>query len=252
MLALASACSAGDVTPKDASGEAVGQKSDMPPIYVDSEVEYLIAGRNTMRESYLENLDVCQQAGLPLEPLSDDEVARLGMARLQRWFLDDTFAFRWEKWNFGSASGTQDGLCRFVFATEGSHQFFAPGRHAAVDLSNGEHFSQPPRHAGFHAREALSAADVAGQLSGTETEVSGQACRQATAGTVEGCAWSGGGQWGFNARVPSLQPSNVAHLSNTIVLSQAPTQGDGMRVRTRAFNIGAGFTPAEMMPEASR
>src|SRR5690606_25382676 len=142
---LAAACSGeGPAGPDDTGGAASDRDAvtSMPAIYVDSRVEFLIDGRNLVRENYLVNLDVCRDSGLPLRELSDDEVAKLGMGRLQRWYRTDSFAYRFEEWRFHAESSDQSGLCQFALSTSGAHHYVTPDTHRAMNLATGETFSE--------------------------------------------------------------------------------------------------------------
>lgn len=250
LVLLASACAGEGATAGDQPQAAGSRAGQMPAIYVDSDVELLSNDRNQVAEGYARNLQVCEGTGLAVVPLSAGDEAKLGKGRLQRWYRGDAFAYRWEEWRY-AAGETRETMCSFALVTTGVHEYFSPGSHQAVNLSTGATHANPPRDADFFARtpeQARSNTVPAGRVPERDREVAGQSCEHARAGHIEGCAWSGGARWGFNARVPSLQPNNVPHLNRTIVLEQDPVRGSGMRVRTATFQIHADFDPASMQP----
>lgn len=249
----------GDMGDAAAGGDAV---TSMPAIYVDSRVEFLIDGRNLVRENYLVNLGVCRESGLPLRELSDDEVAKLGMGRLQRWYRTDSFAYRFEEWRFYAESSDQSGLCQFALSTSGAHHYVTPDTHRAMDLATGKTFSEPQLYRDYFPRrpvvytsdserlelEARSATRVPAK----DRLVAGQPCEHHTVDWVDACDWSGGLEWGFRTSNSGLVTNSVRSLFSRITLEQEPLGSDGIRLTTQTFQVGAGFDESEMLPETAQ
>lgn len=129
--------------------------TSMPAIYVDSHVEFFSNDINLVREGYLRNLDACRQSDLPIRELPDDEVAKLGTARLQRWFRSDSFAYRWERWRFHTVSSGQAGMCQFMLSTSGAHHYVTPDTHRAMNLETGKAFSDPGPYRDYFPRRPV-------------------------------------------------------------------------------------------------
>lgn len=263
VIVLTAACAGeGPAGPGDMGGAAKDREAvtSMPAIYVDSRLEFLIDDRNLVRDNYLLNRDVCRESGLPLRELSDEEVAKLGTGRLQRWYRSDRFAFRLEEWRFYAESRDQSGLCQFALSTSGAHHYVTPDTHQAMNLATGETFSEPqlyrdyfPRHPVDDANESEDLelqARNATRVPAKDRLVAGQPCEHFAVDRIDSCDWSGGKEWGFRTSNLGLLTNSVRSLFSFITLEQEPVGSDGMRLTTQTFQVGARFDESEMLPEA--
>lgn len=263
VLVLTAACAGEGSSESDNMG-GVDENRDvvtsMPAIYVDSRLEFLIDDRNLVRDNYLLNRDVCRENGLPLRELSDEEVAKLGTGRLQRWYRSDSFAFRLEEWRFYAESRDQSGLCQFALSTNGAHHYITPDTHQAMNLATGETFSEPQLYRDYFPRRPVEhskdSEDLELQARNATREpakdrlVAGQPCEHFAVDRIDACDWSGGSEWGFDTSNSGLLTNSVRSLFHRITLEQEPVGSDGMRLTTQTFQVGAGFGESEMLPEA--
>src|SRR5690606_16869802 len=234
VLVLAAACTGegpvGPAGPGDTGGAATDRDAvtSMPAIYVDSRLEFLMDGKNFVRENYLANLDVCRESGLPLRELSDEEVGKLGTGRLQRWYRADSFAYRLEEWRFYAESSDQSGLCQFALSTRGAHHYITPDSHRATNLATGETFSDPQTYRDYFPRRPVEhSSDMevlqlqarnSTRVPAKDRLVAGQPCEHYAVDWIDACDWSDGKQWGFDTSNSGLLTDNVRSLFSSITL----------------------------------
>lgn len=265
LVLLAAACAGerpahagGEDTARAGAPDPAAPAGAMPAIYVDSQVEFFGGGNNTERDSYLRTVEACRKGGMAPGELSDEDVARLGTGRLQRWYLPDAFAYRWERWGYYAVGGSPSGLCQFRLSTQGAHHFITGDAHSAIDLKTGKAFSDPDSYRFFFPREPVDTADGIAALTveargesrvpDRDRQVAGQPCEHFVRGYVDACDWSGGKQWGFDTKPHGLAVDNVRSLATRITLEQEPVDGNGMRVTTPVFQLGAVFDESDMHP----
>lgn len=261
VLVMASACSAD--RPVGAGSGAVAKATDpgissMPAIYVDSRLEFTMRGKNFVRDNYEASLDACRESGLPLRELSEEEVAKLGTGRLQRWYRADSFAYRLEEWRFHAESDDRSGLCQFALFTDGVHHYITPDSHQAMDLATGKAFSAPEQYRDYFPRRPVvyasdseilhQQATSASRAPARDRLVAGQQCEHYTIEWVEACDWSGGGKWGFENSYTGLLTDNARNMFRSITLEQEPSTAHGFRLTTQTFQIEADFEVSEMIP----
>lgn len=252
MMMLATACAGEASGPAQAGARADGNGA-MPKIYVDSRIEFISSNRNLAREGYQRNLDACLSSGFPLRELSDDEAARLGTGRLQRWYAPGSFAYRMEEWRYSTQGSGRDGGCLFVLTTRGTHAYFTPAATRTMDLATGAITDGAPRDAEFFARKpgdasADEAARGGARVPDRDREVAGQPCEHLSVDRIDACVWSGGRKWGFGVAMPTVAFDNVPGLNRSITLEQSFEGPSGVRVSTPVFEIGASFDDDDMLP----
>lgn len=251
--------------------EAVGSAAspgDMPSIYVDQQVVFLdTEGRNGDLRNYRFRLDVCQESGLPTRPLSEEEVSKIGTARVQRWIMPDRAAYRIEIFSFGTPgvnAGPGNRLCEFHFGSTGSHTYFDHERIVSIGLGNNEEIISEPKpwlldrsHSRtFDAALEQELAEIERHAvtgSPTRETVAGAPCLRWESSVDMGnyCLWSGGTGWGFHISPGVEAIGGKIGMLFTIALDYQPGPRNPRRLTTQQFTVGAGFGVDEMMPKPS-
>lgn len=232
--------------------------STMPAIYLDQRVVSLRNdGTNTALRDYRFKLDLCREKGGPVRALSDDEVAKLGVTRLQRWFKADSAAYRREAFTY--SGGAID--CEFAFVSEGTHAYYDANRTVAIDLATGEETTSEPepllldRDSGMPLEKALEREmvaiethDVAGPPS--KQSVAGAPCLMWHSSSESGnfCIWSGGTRWGFSIMPMNQLLDKPRDLLYSLVLKQERGLRQPAQITTEQFVVGADFGNDAMTP----
>lgn len=263
VLALLAACGAdgdpGDRTIADTDTGRAASTGSMPPIYVDQQIEILDDGRNQLRRNYEFALQGCQEAGRLTRALTEEELAKVGTMRLQRWIKSDRAAYRREEFNYTSGSLQSGQLCEFNLTLGGVHVYLDGDQTTRVELDTGEttRSAAPAAHVLARGVSSVEEGD-AGTATGAATAtpepdaILGEPCvrREGADGVGSSCVWSGGAEWGFGVPPGPLLVDNVDHLLHAIVLQQEPGPRGQHRVTTRQFIVGADFDDEAMQPAA--
>ena len=265
--ALLTACAA---EPNDATSgsdaeslasEAVGASGDaMPAIYVDQRIISLRSdGTNTELRDYKFTLDICREKGGAVGALNDEEVAKLGVTRLQRWFMAGRAAYRSEMFTYSRGAIE----CQFTLESNGTHAYYDDRQTVAIDLAtNKKTVSEPlrsnllTRNLGVPLEEALEhematleTHPVAGPP--TKQSVAGVPCLMwhGSNGSGSYCLWSGGTRWGFSI-TPSVQNlDSPKDLLLSLVLKQERGPRQHTQITTERFVVGASFDIGAMKPK---
>lgn len=226
----------------------------LPAIYVDRTIEFLEAGVNNLREGYKQRVAICQSAGLPTSPLSQDEVAQIGTKRWQYWRTSGQLAYRAESWLVAAGDPREGKHCEFTLALSGHHAYFGPDKTIRADLAAGEKTVEAPEP------ERLQIVDATPEARDFEPwrnwegpidrSVAGQPCAQWRSQRGEtSCYWSGGTEWGFGYVPQGIFESTAGFPTQTIVLeAEPPPGGAGEHLTTSEFVIGATFSEEDMQP----
>jgi len=245
------------------ASEGVDISSDaMPAIYVDQRVTRLRSdGTNTERRDYQFTLDICREKGGAVAALSEEEVAKLGVTRLQRWFMAGRAAYRSETFTYSRGAIE----CQFTLESEGTHAYYDESQSVAIDLATNEKtvseplradllnrsFGVPLEKALAHEMKTIKTHPVAGPP--TKQSVAGAPCLmwQGSNGSGDYCIWSGGTRWGFSI-VPSLQNlDSPKDLLLSLVLKQERGPRQHTQITTDRFVVGAGFDVDAMKPRTA-
>lgn len=257
---------------EEAVDSAVVAPGDMPSIYVDQRLVRVdpVRGTNNQLRNYNFRLDLCQEAGLPTRPLSDEEVSKIGTTRVQRWIMPDRAAYRIETFGFGTPGpmvGPGNRTCEFHFGSVGSHVYFDHERIVSIGLGDNEKIISEPKP-WLLDRSYSRTFDAALEQELAEIDrhaVTGPPVQETAAGapclrwesSFNGdsgssyCVWSGGTLWGFHIS-PLVGPMTADNVDLFgIVLEQQPGAPVFVRVTTQQFTVGASFDESEMMPRPS-
>lgn len=245
---LVSACTQ-DGTPP-AMGAVLGNSAAangtvVPNLYLDRSLEFLVAGVPA-RGGYFKQVERCENAGMPMAPLSDADAGMIATGRRQYWRTAEAVAYREETWSWDV-----DALCDFHLRRTGTHAYFDAAGATYLDLVTGEVTSGPhnARHMGTAPADPETTSTAAGWTGPTMRKVAGQPCEQwkSRHGAMV-CAWAGGTQWGYNPRVTSVY-DGAAQDSGALVLEAGPPPGmTGIRVSTESFVIGGKVDLTHMRP----
>lgn len=244
----------------DQTKAAIGTETgtDITPavgaVQADLHLEYLQAGDNAAKASYLHRIDLCEQMGLGGARLDAAEVDRLGTARVQLWTTPERSAARLERYQWVNGPIESRRHCEFSARVDGVHYYVDRDTLTTIDLRTGNVTSEPTPYAHLWQRGAVSGEDVRG---GTTTSRHGMSCMEyplghpdSTAGGGSYCVWSEGSARGFSARgFPLSEASGVTSLFNGLVIDQTPNdQGHGIRVTLRELTEVADIPAARMRP----
>ncbi len=194
-----------------------------------------------------------------VRPISDEDVAKLGVTRLQRWFTADSAAYRKETFTYyGDAFE-----CQFALDSRGTHTFYDDRRTVAIDLAtNKETVSEPlqpnllTRDFGVSLEEALEQEmttiethPVAGPPK--KKSVAGAPCLMWQSSNKSGnfCVWSGGTPWGFSISPSNQQLNSPKDLLLSLVLKQERGPRQRAQITTERFVVGANFDINAMEPK---
>ncbi|MGQ4660764.1 hypothetical protein [Lysobacter sp. F6437] len=259
VLMLLAACGAdgadpGDSTAAGADAGVPASTGSMPPIYIDQQIEILDDGRNQLRRNYEFALQGCQEAGKLTRALTEEELAKVGTMRLQRWIKSDRAAYRREEFNYTSGSLQSGQLCEFNLTRGGVHVYLDADQTTTLELDTGE-TSRSTAPAAHILDRGVASTEEANPDSTTTPEpdaILGEPCvrREGADGVGSSCVWSGGSEWGFGVPPGPLLVDNVDHLLHAIVLQQEPGPRGQHRVTTKQFIVGADFDDEAMQPAA--
>lgn len=265
LMLVACAAETGEAQSEAGAGpsapESSGSGSTMPAIYLDQRVVSLRNdGINTTLRDYKFKLDICQEKGGPVRALSDGDVAKLGVTRLQRWFKADSAAYRREAFSY--SGGAID--CQFALVSKGTHAYYDASRTVAIDLATNEKTTSEPepdlltRDFGMPLEEALEH-----EMATIETHaVVGPPSKQSVVGapclmwrsSVEAgnfCVWSGGTEWGFSIGPSAQDLDNRTDMLYSLVLKQERGPRQAAKITTEQFVVGASFGNDVMKPKPS-
>lgn len=249
MAVVLAACAQGDAGPTgdkgdQGPGEANGR--DLPSLYLDRSLEFLVGGVPTKREGYFERLQQCRDAGVAATPLSDAEAQLIDTGRRQYWRTEEGVAIREQRW---LADRTE--MCQFKLRQVGNHAYYDASGSVFLDLETGEVTTGPvsPRHLD-RSRAGTAKASPAPDWTGpTKRKVAGQECEQwASPSGASVCTWSEGHQWGFVSTITSEYDESVKDVE-ALILEAAPAPGKvGIHVSTETFSVGGPIDIAAMRP----
>lgn len=242
------------------TSEAVDVSGDtMPAIYLDQRVISLRSdGTNTELRDYEFTLDICREKGGAVAALSDEDVAKLGVTRLQRWFMDGRAAHRSEMFTYSRGAIE----CQFKLESKGTHAYYDGRQTVAIDLAtNKKTVSEPlrsdllTRNLGVPLEEALAhematieTHPVAGAP--TKQSVAGAPCLmwRGSNGSGDYCIWSGGTRWGFSIMPSAQNLDSPKDLLLSLVLKQERGPRQHTQITTERFAVGASFDIDAMEP----
>ncbi|MHB1057457.1 MAG: hypothetical protein ACYC0F_06210 [Rhodanobacter sp.] len=253
-------CSAGSDA-ADASGNAANLARETPPIHVSQVAVLLQDGEPAVEHTYREALARCSGGSLPVKPLADDVVGKLGRTYLESWYEGARMAVKADRWNFKEAGASTAG-CTFEPVHESRLTIVEPGSSTVADLV---HDTATREDSDGVVREAVAQAggdaaddtaqddaklraavmgelqqkgqgDLVGQGQG-EQRVAGQPCTATGNAQVETCVWSGGSKWGFVTDTDAGADRMDAPV-DSIPLLVKPAGGNGYRLTTSAMSVG--------------
>lgn len=228
-----------------------GAVADWPAIHLDQIQEEVVDGENAARRDYAVALDHCRETGWPIRELSGAELERLGTTRVRMWLSPKLEVIRDEQWKLGLQDGAPVDSCLFQLEYSGRYSYADGSTEMSRDLGDdaGAGDSSEPAPGGeilprFPLEPAAGTPDGFSAM-GT-SQVAGQSCRawrgRSVDGEIEQCIWSGGRAFGFDDHDAGegCTPARPVEANlDAIVLSQAPVDGKGCRIRTAAFTVGS-------------
>lgn len=257
-------CSSGDGGDSggDAQDGAVNLAQKAPPIHLNQTSVLLHDGVPAAEHTYREALARCSAGAVPVQPLADDVVAKLGHTYLETWYDGERMAVKADRWDFRSAGPSAAG-CVFEPVHEARLTIVEPGATTVADLVKGtatrERFDGVVREAVAGDEDGTAPDDVAqddaklraqvmgelqkqgqadlvGQSAG-EAKVAGQPCVRLSSSQGEACVWSGGRKWGFVTDTAADADRMDAPVDN-ITLSNKPADGNGYQLTTDSMSVG--------------
>lgn len=246
---------------EEAAGTTATQRPDggdtTPTIYVDRLVEH--GDREAVQEGYQQAAALCREAGIPVSPLSEEDVAKIGTERWRLWHGPDQRAYRVESWTWGYTSEARQSAadnCRFALSVDGQHEYLDAHQSFHIDLATNEKTTDaadageletspatPPTEEDF-----VQARDVVGATGPANRTIAGQPCQEwSYSPGATACVWTGGLQWGF-AYGPDRPFASIDGFDpGSIVLHAEPAPGtEGDRLTTTVFAINAPLNLDEM------
>lgn len=253
-------CSAG-AGGAEAKTDAANLALKTPPIHVRQTSVLLHQGVPAAEHLYQEALARCRAGSMPVTPLPESVVAKLGHTYLDTWYDGARMATKADRWDFKSADGAAPG-CVFEPMHESRLSIIEPGSATVVDLIKGtatrepskgvrrEIAAQDDKQAGADTAqddEKLRAAvmgelqkqgqgDLMAKTEG-ESTMAGQPCVRFSSSQGEACVWSGGKKWGFVTDTAASADRMDAPGDN-ITLSNKPANGEGVQLTTDAMTVG--------------
>ena len=250
VLAAASGCGGGN----DAGRETVSATPEgggVPAARVTLHLESLREGRSADQDDYRQAIGICEAAGLPVRPLSDDQVARLDTAVVELLSDAERRLSRQTRWTRRSSPGPE-GLCLFEFEEVVSERHMDP-RSTGWSEGDGSGWQEVAATAGefrAHPVDAAEQAGIARQLGWThlgESSVAGRPCERWRSDSEESCLWSGGGAAGYSS-APSSHvgcfSTSFERFEASIPLEVEPADGTGCRIRVASMEVSEGTLPA--------
>lgn len=248
VVALSACAQDGVGTTAGASGQdsAGANSGDIPSIYLDRSLQFLVGGVATKREGYFERVQRCRNAGVPTRPLSDAEAALIDTGRRQYWRTAEGVAIREERWVADHA-----GQCHFELRRTGQHVYYDASGSVSLDLETGEVTTGPVsvRHLD-RAPAGTAKTPPAPEWVGPSTRtVAGHECEQwVSPDGASVCTWSEGHRWGYVSTITSVYDESRQDVE-ALILEAAPAPGKvGIHVSTREFTVGGPIDRAAMRP----
>lgn len=174
-------------------------------VQADLHLEYLQAGDNAAKASYLHRIDLCEQMGLGGARLDAAEVDRLGTARVQLWTTPERSAARLERYQWVNGPIESRRHCEFSARVDGVHYYVDRDTLTTIDLRTGNVTSEPTPYAHLWQRGAVSGEEVRG---GTTTSRHGMSCMEYPLGHPDSTA--GGGVTASGRRAAPAASAPVA------------------------------------------
>lgn len=238
----------------DGKGREPDVSNAMPSIYVDIKEEDLVDGKNPGKESYLQTLKLCREAGAAVRELSSEQVQKIGTWRRQRWYSQDFRAMRDERWTYEFEEDSPPDTCYFTLDQLGEHYYTDGSTRVSTDLATGITSRQPELPDALYRMAATGDISNSPDHSGPTTrQVAGQQCLEWTSlpdGYATGtriCLWSEGRAWGF-AALPTQYSYCANPKPSVIVLSEEPLSGTGCRISVQSMTVGKPLDPAAYSP----
>lgn len=243
----------------DGAGEAGENRAagDVPSIRATLRLEQLSGGKRNAQETYLKSLARCQQAGWPVQPLSEDQVERLDTGKVEVLFDAAHRLVRqtsWE-WRLPENAGR---ACPFEFKERISELYMDAQvtGHSGDEAEPG--WQESPTEEGALDIYPVEADDHAGQSGWQAAGIAqegAQACKRWHNQAEDACMWSGGTRWGFDDGPASLAscfgPSPERFLSQ-LPLRVVSLDGNGCQVRVESLAVAEGRLPANDVVPVTR
>lgn len=241
------------VAPDPGAGRPAAPAGQAKSVQAELLMEQLENGANPVIASYREAVRRCGEAGWPIKPLSDDQVAKLGTRRIELAVDAGHRLARGTEWRWKSPGEPHEALCQFEFV-ESVREDYADGRVIGYtgDDESARWQEEPgdPADLEVAITEVDYAADEAlGWRRETMSQTAGQACtwwRNTQGERV--CMWTSGLGLGF---APNPSPRCVTDPAEAFLkglpLSQQPGNGTGCRITTKSMSVGAALSPAALV-----
>lgn len=256
LVAVACAPSGGQADDRGAPGQNEGPSSARPgqakSVQVELRMEQLENGANPAIASYREAVKRCSEAGWPIKPLSDGQVAKLGTRRIELAVDAGHRLARGTEWRWKSPGEPHDALCQFEFV-ETVREDYADGRIIGYtgdgETAGWQEEAGDPGDLDVAITEVDYSADEAlGWRKETVSQTAGQACtwwRNAQGERV--CMWTTGLALGFSPNpAPRCVTDPAEAFLHGLPMSQVPANGTGCRITTQSISVGAALSPAAL------
>lgn len=243
----------------EGAGEAGENRvtGDVPSIRATLRLEQLSRGKRNAQETYLKSLAHCQQAGWPVQPLSEDQVERLDTGKVEVLFDAAHRLVRQTSWEWRLPENPGR-ACPFEFKERISELYMDAQvtGHSGDEAEPG--WQESPTEEGALDIYPVEADDRAGrggwQAAGVAQE-GAHACKLWRNQTEDACMWSGGTRWGFDDGPASLAscfgPSPERFLSQ-LPLRVVSLDGNGCQVRVESLVVAEGRLPASDVVPVTR
>lgn len=215
----------------------------MPRIYVAQTLVLMDEGEPRIEGNYRQLLDACRTGGLPVTPLGDDDVGKLGRTYYQLWFEKQRVAVQRDEWDFELVG---DGLSSCPFKAKHTSRRLVTTATASyeMDLVANTSVREAPlmelggRGAVGEEDSQLSTglAKLGYQRLGYANDAGQRCLRWRDPSGVESCTWSGGTKWGFSPAEDSGQADS--YDPGAIVLWVKPVDGIGVKLTTQKMTVG--------------
>jgi hypothetical protein len=222
---------------KDASAAV-----EMPAIYVAQTLVLMDAGQPRIEGNYRQLLDACQKAGVPVTPLGDDDVSKLGRTYYQLWFEKQRVAFQKDEWDF-ELEGDGYKSCPFKVKHTSLRGVTTAAASYEMNLVANTSVTEAPlmdlsRFAADEEDSQLSAglAKLGYQRLGYANDAGQRCLRWRDPSGIESCTWSEGVKWGFSPSEDSAQATS--YDPGVIVLWVTPANGTGDKLTTQKMTVG--------------
>lgn len=238
LLAFAGGCQSRDAAEsaaEDGEGSNSGVKS-LPALHVVLAWESRMNGENWEKKNYQAKVEACRSSGMPFEPLSAQDQARLGTGEVEV-MIDARRQFaRQTSWTLGAQGEDAQSACLIKLQEHRDQQQIedASGMYLAIDADT-------------RAQDRKNMQSIGWEAKG-EDQVKGQSCTRWQNDRQEVCMWSGGTKWGFSdapADAAGCTIDGASAYLESIPLEAKPLDGGtGCLLEVKSFSLGKGLIPS--------